>query len=261
MDKERLKKLGSDPRFIPGIYNYCDRWCERCAFTARCMNFAVCEEEANGLEDNDINNEKFWEKLHEVFRVTLEMVRESAQEMGVDLEKIKSDDELEQHEQLQSMAKENPCAVAAREYIGSVDKWFKSTGPVFEQKAEELQTEAYADLPTTDPELEAGELEEAMEVIRWYQHLIYVKLLRAVKGLLEKASESIEYARGDAEGSAKVALVGMDRSIGAWGQLMRLLPGQDDAILNVLVELERLRRMTEQAVPGARDFVRPGLDK
>ncbi len=33
MDKEQLKKLAKDPKFISGIYNYCDRWCERCAFT------------------------------------------------------------------------------------------------------------------------------------------------------------------------------------------------------------------------------------
>ena len=24
---------------IPGIYNYCDRWCERCKFTSQCLLF------------------------------------------------------------------------------------------------------------------------------------------------------------------------------------------------------------------------------
>ena len=27
--------------FIPGIYNYCDRWCERCLYTDRCRTFAM----------------------------------------------------------------------------------------------------------------------------------------------------------------------------------------------------------------------------
>jgi len=45
MDKDRMDDLARDPRFIPGIYNYCDRWCERCAFTSRCMNYAMGEEE------------------------------------------------------------------------------------------------------------------------------------------------------------------------------------------------------------------------
>ena len=29
MIRERLEALAGDERFIPGIYNYCDRWCER----------------------------------------------------------------------------------------------------------------------------------------------------------------------------------------------------------------------------------------
>jgi hypothetical protein len=34
--------------FIVGIFNYCDRWCERCAFTSRCRVFAdVAEMEAS----------------------------------------------------------------------------------------------------------------------------------------------------------------------------------------------------------------------
>jgi hypothetical protein len=37
MDRHGLLKLASDPKFIPGIYNYCDRWCERCRFTSRCL--------------------------------------------------------------------------------------------------------------------------------------------------------------------------------------------------------------------------------
>ncbi len=27
--------------FIPGIHNYCDRWCERCPFSSRCRAFAI----------------------------------------------------------------------------------------------------------------------------------------------------------------------------------------------------------------------------
>ena len=31
-------------RFITGIFNYCDYWCERCAFTRRCRNFSMGRE-------------------------------------------------------------------------------------------------------------------------------------------------------------------------------------------------------------------------
>ena len=33
MNKEKLIKEARNPKYISGIYNYCDRWCERCQFT------------------------------------------------------------------------------------------------------------------------------------------------------------------------------------------------------------------------------------
>ncbi|HEY7181691.1 MAG TPA: hypothetical protein VIC84_09750 [Blastocatellia bacterium] len=34
MKAKELVELAGDPRFIPGVYNYCDRWRERRNFTA-----------------------------------------------------------------------------------------------------------------------------------------------------------------------------------------------------------------------------------
>ena len=36
---DRLVARARDPRLIPGIYNYCDGRCRRCAFTQRCLTF------------------------------------------------------------------------------------------------------------------------------------------------------------------------------------------------------------------------------
>ncbi len=61
MKKEDIKKLAENKDFIPGIFNYCDRWCERCPFTARCMKFAMTREYDDDHEASDINKEKFWQ--------------------------------------------------------------------------------------------------------------------------------------------------------------------------------------------------------
>jgi len=53
MKKDRLKKLAREKEFIPGIYNYCDRWCERCPQTSHCLNFAMSEEEFADPEARD----------------------------------------------------------------------------------------------------------------------------------------------------------------------------------------------------------------
>jgi hypothetical protein len=93
--KKNIKKLAQDPDCIAGIYNYCDRWCERCPFTPRCMTFKLSEEKFGDPEARDINNAVFWEKLSETFNETLNLLREMAEEEGIDLDSItaESDDE------------------------------------------------------------------------------------------------------------------------------------------------------------------------
>ena len=41
MDKSELLELAENGNLISGIYNYCDRWCERCPFTSRCLVYAT----------------------------------------------------------------------------------------------------------------------------------------------------------------------------------------------------------------------------
>ena len=40
MPKKKEKKI-VDTGFVPGIYNYCDRWCERCPLQLRCMSYMM----------------------------------------------------------------------------------------------------------------------------------------------------------------------------------------------------------------------------
>ncbi len=135
MDKEYIKKLAKDPRLIPGIYNYCDRWCERCPFTSRCMNFALSEEEFAGLEARDINNEAFWQRLSETFQVTLEMVKETAREHGIDLDSLDLEQAGQEHEAARDAAEDHECCQAAKAYGQMVRNWFDSAEELFEQKA------------------------------------------------------------------------------------------------------------------------------
>jgi hypothetical protein len=54
--------------FIVGIFNYCDRWCERCPLTSRCRVFATLAEidfeEGNGplTEPRIIRERRRWEE-------------------------------------------------------------------------------------------------------------------------------------------------------------------------------------------------------
>jgi hypothetical protein len=261
MDKEYIKKLAEDPRFIPGIYNYCDRWCERCPLTHRCMNFALSEEQFDDPQARDINNKAFWQKLHEVFQVTLEMVKENAKEQGINLDSLDLQQGVDEREMLRDAAENHECARAAKTYGRIVNDWFNAAQPLFDEKADDLSLQAQLELPNSNPAEVAASLKDSVDVIRWYQHFIYVKLLRAITGACEEDSKRPDEVPSDSNGSAKVALIAIDRSIAAWGQMRRHLPDRRDDILDILVHLDQLRRKVEMVFPDARAFVRPGLDR
>lgn len=243
MDKEQIKKLTESPEFIPGIYNYCDRWCERCPFTSRCMNFALHKEELGDPQELDPESQEFLGKLHELFDITVEMLQEMAAEQGIDIDALETDDPPPSKRRHHDTAKNNPCARAAKEYSQVAEDWLSSFEKTF---------------PGFSPHDDAQEI---FDVIRWYKHQIYIKIRRALHGIQETSwSAETEFYR-DSDGSAKVALLGIDRSLAAWTELKHQLPEHRKRLAKICLHLEKLRQSIENAFPDARDFIRPGFDE
>jgi hypothetical protein len=112
-----------------------------------------------------------------------------------------------------------------------------------------------------DQEYEVSDVEDAREVIQWYQYQIAVKTMRALSGRREEIEDpEIGDFPKDSDGSAKVALIGIDRSIAAWRMMQLSLPDRVESIVPLILQLERLRLRLEKSFPQARDFVRPGFD-
>jgi hypothetical protein len=84
--------------------------------------------------------------------------------------------------------------------------------------------------------------------------------MRGLQGELTERGEILDEFPKDSDGSVKVALIAMDRSLTAWGKMYKYFPEKNDMILDMLVLLERLRRKAETEFPNARAFVRPGFD-
>jgi len=261
MDKKKLKDMAGSKQFIEGIYNYCDRWCERCSFTSRCLNYAMAEDEPEEAERRDARNQAFWQKIGETFQITLELLHEFAEEHGIDLDVIDYEEAAEKEKLRDEMARDHGCCRAARAYGEMVDDWFESArGLMGQREAEpgEEATEGMADASAR--EAQTG-LDDALAVVRWYEHQIYVKLMRAVRGRLDDDSEIEEGFQKDSDGSAKVALIGIDRSLAAWGEVRKSLPFFELETVRLLLHLERLRREVAKAFPEARAFIRPGFDR
>jgi hypothetical protein len=220
------------------------------------------EEMSEGKEINDMNNEEFWKHMENIFKLTHEKLDDMAEEQGIDLSQIEwTEADKEREREIEDSVQNHQCAVVSKEYYQIVDSWFNTNEELFKEKEVELNEQLLLGLPSTDPKKEAVTLKDAIEVITFYLHFIHVKIMRALHGKIEDRYEMPDEFPKDSDGSAKIALIAADRSIFAWGKLLKHLPKSEDEILEILVLLERLRNMTEKEFPDARKFVRPGFDE
>jgi len=259
MDKDDLKKLAKDPKYIPGIYNYCDRWCERCPFTSRCLNCTLVKEQFGDLEKIDELNEAFWRKFSEMLHSTLTMIKEMAKEQGLDLDSMDMEKNHNNDDPKIENSLEHLISHTSKNYAKSVDQWFNSNEYLFFEKEAEVNRIRIIS-SQRNPIQEAEGINDAVEILRWYQWQIHVKLRRAVHSATTEESLDFEEFPKDSDGSAKVALIGIDRSMSAWKVLLTAFPGQAESIMSFIKILGHIKKGLETQFPNARDFIRPGFD-
>jgi hypothetical protein len=145
---------------------------------------------------------------------------------------------------------------------GLKDPEHAATGPmggmimetaVLSEKEAELQSLALLSVPGFDPHRESLEISDAADVIRWYQHFIYVKTARALGGNLRDVPE-------DSDGSAKFAMIAIDHSMSAWANTLEHFPKKYNEIFEILTHLLRLKKTIGVTFPNAMAFMRPGFD-
>ena len=262
-EADALARLAADKTLISGVYNYCDRWCERCPLTARCLVFKTerARDAKHGRVRPDLENKEFWDELGHSFAVAMHMVMRDAKKLGVnfDDENERAAVEVEERQRRRLAARQGSALHrAATAYWKSAQRLLERLAPELKETEQILNTQLR--LGAGRPEADAAEIRDALEVVQWYLFFIDVKLQRAVSSRVATQREGDDGYPSDADGSAKVALIAIDRSIAAWARLRGHLIAEGDAMLDLLVQLERLRRATEREFPKARAFERPGFD-
>lgn len=218
--------------FIVGIFNYCDRWCDACAFTSRCRLFAdVAEMQASldpGLKAlvqapplEPPPPPPPW--LEELLDAMDQAMREPA-DNGEPLERPLPPEHLVIQER-------------AHRYRARLDSWLQIR-------------EFSAKHSPADPQA----------VVLWFHTLISAKIHRALHGLADDRPEDRDWPP-DYDGSAKVALLGIERSHAAWLELVKRGVVSDADAAPLIADLVWLGETLERVFPNARAFVRPALDE
>ncbi len=253
MNIDDFKKAADNPNLIPGIYNYCDRWCEKCSFTSRCMLASV--QDPNQLLDE----ESVFESVKNSFAIALQLLNEWAEKEGIDLDEISEEEDPVDFENERKEVDQHPLSQSSKTYLMMLTDWIDAYHEKIVSDQEIIRKKVEQHILPKDSLREVYALDEAYETVRWFQHQIYIKLGTAVRSM-EFDPDFEDEIQNHGNGAAKVALLGTEQSIGAWGVLLQALPEQEDEILPILVQLERIRKGIEHYFPKVRKFKRPGFD-
>ena len=229
--------------YIDFISAYCDSWCERCAFTDRCSHFAVTSAEA--MCDGDL--EAAIELAIGQARVPGAAAQKNIEErMAERLDGYEEPSEKELEEigreidARRERIRRHVLAETSYDYSVAARRW--------------LETHDRADVDSD------AAAREPFEVIRWDLFLIHVKTMRALDGRDEDPKGRFWRSRvqNDWNGSAKVALISIDRSERAWRSVAAA--GGDEGAGALAEMLARLRDDMHREFPRAMKFRRPGFD-
>jgi hypothetical protein len=227
---------------IDFISAYCDRWCERCTYTARCSAFAaeaaiaMCGDVEEGLElavgrphpaGPDPAPIPEWVADFENIEIT------EADQAEYDRRETARDARID----------ESPIVTIAGAYAALSHQWFAERYQHVIARTDDVLTDAAA-------------------IVMHDALFIAVKLRRALDGRdrsIHDDENDGEPIQNDWNGSAKVALISIERSAAAWLLIAEATGDEAPAIL--AAQLQELQREVEKTFPAAWSFIRPGFDE
>jgi len=217
--------------FIVGIFNYCDRWCERCPLTNRCRVFATLAEidfeEGNG----PLTEPRMVRERRRLAEQMIEL-HAQAEELGEDA--------------LPKPGERLGLLPAGLESSATPDPEVVANGADLHKKMRQLALSA-------NPAVR-----NATETIKYFSLFVPMKMMRAFS---QVARHGPGDPQSDANGSGKAALLGLERMESAWRTLIETHHFSAPAAGPFLAEIARMQRNLARVLPDARTFIRPGLDE
>jgi hypothetical protein len=233
--KQKLKKslieLAVKDQFVPGICNFCNRWCERCPKAHKCLSFAYAQEiKGVGLELNTNSaNDTFWNILKQ--QTIIETPESRKKELPLsDLEGF------------------------AIDYGKEVNNWIDTNKTLFEKTANQQSLSDTQEITFS----------EALEVLSWHSEFIGSKITRSKKELNERNNQDTSDKTNpyrDNVGSAKIAIIACHHSKAALSILLFDLPNYESKIKSFIASLSLIEDGILELFPKAMNFKRPGLDE
>ncbi len=251
-----------EQKLIPGVFNYCNRWCERCALAHRCMLRVSELEMENKFDDpedslpdfsfemdaEDSEQEKALDEVIE-FVPEFEMEEPSPDAMSA---------LAKRREEMDRMLEQN-APVKEAQMAGELIEIVLQRGNSLLAKEAPVSTEGLTYHQQQMVEGESHRIQNLLDILSWYRYMIQVKTMRAVSGKSEE-DEIDDPIQNDSNGSAKVIMIGAGHCLKAANGLLALIPAMEGELLLLLSSLQKYIKLMEDEFPNAMKFIRPGFD-
>jgi hypothetical protein len=231
-------------RFIESIFNYCNRRCERCAFTERCLLYSDLRE----YEQRHPNRAPL-EQAHDNFQECFRLLEQWCEREGIDFAQLQSEAQSERAEadmkRLEDTVRAEPLHKLATTYTHAAFKLIDALSAARSFRAW------------------PRDVIEAIDTIAWNAGMVTTKVHRALHGLAgQDETDEADVVQNDWNGSAKVAWLIVAESKNAWHVVMRAGAAAHDSPLTELVALlDRIEAGLDGRFPRAMEFLRPGFDE
>lgn len=224
----------SDKDFIHSVHNYCDRWCDRCKLSDKCSVFYL-ENEMLKIANEDQSEIDPFKNLKNTLSLTNELLKDQLKEheIHVEIPPISKDSLFPEIPE-----KEQAVLNAAKEYTFSTSEWLKINGGFGLHSKQEIS--------------------ESINVILYYHIFISAKISRAFYG--KTLYDDKDKIQNDNNGSAKVALIAIRKSIDSWMLILNMKRESEDSIMQQCIKLKNLQKMLDDFFPYSEEFLRPGFD-
>lgn len=242
-------------KYIAGIYNYCDRWCDRCAMSDHCSLFAQetrLKERHLARGENPNDMDVMIKDVQKNLRKTMRLISEKA-----------NVDSAELDEGLESVEKELRID---REYCAGHPLHVKAfllareSHGFLETLAREIQSEHF--LGSAEEPL--MQIQDCFEVLSWYHMQQAVKIDRSLRSLRHTEGmadpEELHAILHDANGSAKVAYLGLVRMLDALTRLHQWNSSWNSRLMPLIQGVYDVLEGVDTEFPGHKTFRRPGFD-
>jgi hypothetical protein len=245
--------------FIPGIFNYCDKWCSRCEFKKRC---SVYVDDNRGT--NDLPNEALIMMITDKLKALSEILEHSSQLVSQTSEVVRKEFAFAGNNEMEKpsyVEVKNSLMAKANEYEWHTASWLaeRKVDESIRIFGEKLDLQL---LTADEVALELATLQEWLDEIEHFMTFIPAKIKRAIASA--RRQNQMDFGNGfprDSDGSAKIAILAIKQSIEIWERLMAHFPELEDDCLDFLARLQQLKDLALKEFPNAMNFIRPGFDE